>query len=76
MLRTKVLSKEEFIHQQSIANYHDALTRVRVARINLQFVDLDMMDVVYDELRNAEEALNLAIKRVKLTDPTKKLITQ
>lgn len=76
MLRTKVPSKDEFIHQQSIANYYDALARVRVARNNLQFADLDMMDVAYDELRNAEEALNLAIKRVKMTDPTQQLITQ
>lgn len=70
MLRTKTPSRDEAIRQQSVENYQQALQRVRIARSNFDYADPDLSDVAYEELRNAEEALNLAIKRVKMTEPT------
>lgn len=66
---SKKISTKDTAYQESISSYRDALKRVRVARNNLKYADPDLFDIVYEEVKNAEEALNLAIRRVKMNQP-------
>lgn len=66
---SKKISTKDTAYQESISSYRDALNRVRVARNNLKYADPDLFDIVYEEVKNAEEALNLAIRRVKMNQP-------
>lgn len=53
-------------YSEALSEYHRALGRVQVARNHLKYADAASYDLAYDELKNAEEALDLAIKQVKM----------